>query len=102
MQWDSIKDKALWKLISTDSNSRELDWEDMSTRFNVSLPFLLQQAAWLYERHFDAMRAQMKKLNVPSATASGTVTPAPDGGVKLDGGAVVGGVGMSRAGSKGV
>ena len=44
----------------------------------------------------------MKKLNVPSAAASGTATPAPDGGgVRLDGVVGVGGVGMSRTGSKG-
>lgn len=47
----------------------------------------------------------MKKLNVPSAAASGTATPAPEagvGGVRVDGGPVVGGVGMSRTGSKGL
>ena len=33
-----------------------------SNKFQVSLSFLLQQAAWLYERHFAQMRAQMKKL----------------------------------------
>lgn len=40
-----------------------------SARFEVSLAFLLQQAAWLYERHFAQMKAQMKKLS-PSACAS--------------------------------
>ncbi|KAI5270406.1 hypothetical protein E4T47_06195 [Aureobasidium subglaciale] len=40
-----------------------------STRFEVSLAFLLQQAAWLYERHFAQMKAQMKKLS-PSACPS--------------------------------
>ena len=38
-----------------------------SRRFQVSLSFLLQQAAWLYERHFAQMRAQMKKLGTPNA-----------------------------------
>jgi len=40
-----------------------------SARFEVSLAFLLQQAAWLYERHFAQMKAQMKKLS-PSACPS--------------------------------
>jgi len=40
-----------------------------STKFEVSLAFLLQQAAWLYERHFAQMKAQMKKLS-PSACPS--------------------------------
>ena len=38
-----------------------------SNRFQVSLSFLLQQAAWLYERHFAQMRAQMKKLGASNA-----------------------------------
>lgn len=71
----------------------------MSTRFNVTLSFLLQQAAWLYERHFDAMKAQMKRLSAASAAPSGSASPAPDGGVKVEGGA--GGVAMSRTGSRG-
>ena len=77
VEWDSIKDKALWKLISKASNSRALDWEAMSLNFSVSLPFLLQQAAWLYERHFEGMKAQMKRLSVasshPSASPSQTI-----------------------------
>lgn len=40
-----------------------------SAKFEVSLAFLLQQAAWLYERHFAQMKAQMKKLS-PSACPS--------------------------------
>ena len=98
VEWDSVKDKALWKLISKASNSKELDWEGMSARFDVSLSFLLQQAAWLYERHFEGMRAQMKRLGVSSGVPSGTVTPAPEGGVKVDGSD---GVVMQRTGSKG-
>ncbi|KAH0398329.1 hypothetical protein KCU89_g7351, partial [Aureobasidium melanogenum] len=60
VDWNSTKDRALWKIISKASNSKELDWEDLSTKFEVSLAFLLQQAAWLYERHFAQMKAQMK------------------------------------------
>ncbi|THY36241.1 hypothetical protein D6D01_00634 [Aureobasidium pullulans] len=69
VDWNSTKDRALWKIISKASNSKELDWEDLSARFDVSLAFLLQQAAWLYERHFAQMKAQMKKLS-PSACPS--------------------------------
>ncbi|KAG9983514.1 hypothetical protein KCU98_g6037, partial [Aureobasidium melanogenum] len=69
VDWNSTKDRALWKIISKASNSKELDWEDLSTKFEVSLAFLLQQAAWLYERHFAQMKAQMKKLS-PSACPS--------------------------------
>ncbi|TIA64551.1 hypothetical protein D6C77_01356 [Aureobasidium pullulans] len=67
VDWNSTKDRALWKIISKASNSKELDCK--SARFDVSLAFLLQQAAWLYERHFAQMKAQMKKLS-PSACPS--------------------------------
>jgi hypothetical protein len=39
-------------------------------KFQVSLPFLLQQAAWLYERQFSQVRAQMRKVAVPKSTPS--------------------------------
>lgn len=95
MEWDAAKDRALWKVISKASNSKEINWEDISAKFDVSLPFLLQQAAWLYERHFASMKAQMKKLGasgLPSPAlldSTGNSTPA------------VGGEGMRRTGSRG-
>lgn len=42
-----------------------------SSKFQVSLPFLLQQAAWLYERHFAQMKAQMKKLGASTTPLVG-------------------------------
>ncbi|KAF2150115.1 hypothetical protein K461DRAFT_296497 [Myriangium duriaei CBS 260.36] len=75
VDWDATKDKALWKIISKAANSKDLDWPELSNRFEVSLPFLLQQAAWLYERHFAQMRAQMKKLGASNAPSP---SPAQD------------------------
>ncbi|KAK4969826.1 hypothetical protein LTR66_011666 [Elasticomyces elasticus] len=89
VEWDAVKDRALWKIIS---KSRDLDWQDISTRFDVSLSFLLQQAAWLYERHFAQMKAQLQKLgvsNTPSLAANPNVVTGP----------VAGGVLMQRLGS---
>ncbi|KAK4983933.1 hypothetical protein LTR66_008662 [Elasticomyces elasticus] len=91
VEWDAVKDRALWKIIS---KSRDLDWQDISTRFDVSLSFLLQQAAWLYERHFAEMKAQMQKLgvsNAPSLAANPNAVNNP----------VAGGVLMQRLGSAG-
>lgn len=62
VSWDTTKDRALWKIISKASNSKDLDWEAIAERFEVGLGFLMQQAAWLYERHFEGMREQMRKL----------------------------------------
>jgi len=73
VDWDATKDRALWKIISKAANSKDLDWPELSRKFQVSLHFLLQQAAWLYERHFAQMRAQMKKLGT-STTASPVIT----------------------------
>lgn len=93
VEWDSAKDKALWKLISKASKSKDLDWEEISVKFNVSLPFLLQQAAWLYERHFDGMRKQMQKLGV-----SGAATPVGGDGASGSG---IGVSSMQKGPSKG-
>ena len=96
VEWDAAKDEALWKIISG-STGKELNWEEISVKFQVSLPFLLQQAAWLYERRFESMKAQMKKLGV-----SGAASPSPQSmhGERV-GGAALGGESMVRTGSRG-
>ncbi|KAK3070396.1 hypothetical protein LTR53_010543 [Teratosphaeriaceae sp. CCFEE 6253] len=96
VEWDTVKDKALWKLISKTSNSKDLDWEEIAARFDVGLPFLLQQAAWLYERHFEGMRKQMQKLGVSQAPSPGL----PESGASSGTATQVGGVAMQRQGSK--
>ena len=97
VEWDAAKDEALWKVISG-STGKELNWEEISVRFQVSLPFLLQQAAWLYERRFESMKAQMKRLGV-----SGTATPSPQlmPGERV-GSTTPGGESMVRTGSRGM
>lgn len=39
----------------------QLDY-DSAVQFGVTLPFILQQAAWLYERQLSQVRAEMKKV----------------------------------------
>ncbi|KAK4543438.1 hypothetical protein LTR36_005581 [Oleoguttula mirabilis] len=97
VEWDAAKDRALWKWISKTSNSKDLDWEEIAARFDVALPFLLQQAAWLYERHFEGMRKQMQKLGVSQAPS-----PAPpESGSSSGVAGQTGGLSMQRQGSKG-
>lgn len=63
VRWDARKDTALWSLISSKgSNPKDLDWQKISERFEVNLSFLMMQAAWLYERHFEGVRNQMAML----------------------------------------
>ncbi|KAH6620137.1 hypothetical protein C7974DRAFT_316472 [Boeremia exigua] len=93
-QWDAEKDRQLWKVISKSSKTSDLNWVELASKFQVPPTFLLQQAAWLYERHFEHVRNQMKKVSgstITAPTASGggsTLTP-------------VGGFAMQRAGSGG-
>jgi hypothetical protein len=64
-----------------------------ATKFNVSLPFLLQQAAWLYEHQLLQVREQIMKVGVsipPSAS------PGPGSTSELAGGEM-----MRRTGSGG-
>lgn len=63
VRWDASKDAALWSLISSKgSNPKDLDWQKISEKFEVNLSFLMIQAAWLYERHFEGVRKQMAML----------------------------------------
>ena len=103
--WDSIKDEALWKLIFSGSTPKKnIDWEAMSEKFDVSLPFLLQQAAWLSERHLQSMRRQVMRMGGAgvgspiSQEGEEAVGKRPEGGL----GAGSGGVGMERQGSRGM
>ena len=62
--------------------------------FGVTQPFLLQQAAWLYERHFQHVKAQMSRLR-----SSNAPTPVPGAAVGQT--PVMGGLPMKRLGSGG-
>ena len=73
-----------------------LTWQRISADgFEVTQPFLLQQAAWLYERQLSQVRAQMRKVGTTAPSAS--TSPAP-GSIS---GSTVGGYAMKRGGSGG-
>lgn len=61
----------------------------------MDLPFLLQQAAWLYERQLSQVKAQLRKVSKPSLTAP---SPKPS---SVYGSGVAGGHAMARTGSGG-
>lgn len=92
-QWDADKDRQLWKVISKSSKTSDLNWAELASKFQVPPTFLLQQAAWLYERHFEHVRNQMKKVSGSTVTA-----PAASGGGST---LTTGGVAMQRASSGG-
>lgn len=71
VNWESSKDEALWSIVSKLSKT-EIDWNEIAAKFQVTVDFLLQQVAWLTERHASQVRAQMRK-----AAAAAKVSPAP-------------------------
>ncbi|KAI2617159.1 hypothetical protein GGR54DRAFT_216468 [Hypoxylon sp. NC1633] len=74
--WDTAKDDALWSIVSRLSKT-EIDWNDIANDFQVTVDFLLQQVAWLTERHASQVRAQMRKA---AAAAKGSSAPSPQPG----------------------
>jgi hypothetical protein len=95
VNWSATKERALWDILSRQQNS-QIDWKALAERFEVTQPFLLQKAAWLYERQLSQVRAQMRRVgNRNSATSS----PSPGPGSVS--GSMVGGQAMGRVGSTG-
>ncbi|KAI9374083.1 hypothetical protein BJX61DRAFT_344831 [Aspergillus egyptiacus] len=75
VEWDAAKDQALWDILSRPSSkTNDIDWKALAGSFDVTLQFLLQQAAWLYDRQLSQVRAQVRKVG---NTHSNTVSPAP-------------------------
>ncbi|GAB1195965.1 hypothetical protein APSETT444_005230 [Aspergillus pseudonomiae] len=98
-EWNAAKDQALWDLLSRPSKGDDIDWKALyahileAERFDVTLQFLLQQAAWLYDRQLSQVRAQMRKVGT---TQSSSPSPAPgsvSGSTALGGQPAKGGLG---------
>jgi hypothetical protein len=58
-----------------------MNWNTLAERYDVSLSFLLQQAAYLYDRQFSQVRAQLRKVG-----ASKHSLPSPILGIESAGG----------------
>lgn len=78
------------------STSQDLTVLYRAEEFDVTLPFLLQQAAWLYERQLSQVREQLRKVN---QTTSSRASPAP---ISASGSTTVGDHAMRRVGSGGM
>ncbi|KAL7783548.1 Arb2 domain-containing protein [Trichoderma afarasin] len=75
VSWDTAKDDALWKILSQHG---EID----SDRFEVPVEFLVQQVAYLNERHQSHTLAQVRKA---AAAAKGSAAQSPIPGADLAG-----------------
>ncbi|KAJ5162224.1 hypothetical protein N7492_007616 [Penicillium capsulatum] len=83
VEWNASKNQELWDILSRPSKD-DLDFS-RAQKFDVSLQFLLQQAAWLYDRQLSQVRAQMRKVGT---TQSNPPSPAPG---SVSGSAALGG-----------
>lgn len=61
-QWTPEKQRALWRRLSSAESRSEIDWEKLSAELHVSVPFILQQAAWLYQLELDQLRQEMGRV----------------------------------------
>ncbi|PLN78533.1 hypothetical protein BDW42DRAFT_195844 [Aspergillus taichungensis] len=89
VDWNAAKDQALWDVLSRPSKGDDIDWKALADHFDVTLQFLLQQAAWLYDRQLSQVRAQMRKVGttqshspspVPGSVSGSTALPRPASG----------------------
>ncbi|KAH1921102.1 Autophagy protein 29 [Aspergillus fumigatus] len=74
VEWNAAKDQALWDMLSRPAKGDDIDWKALAESFDVTLPFLLQQAAWLYDRQLSQVRAQMRRVGTTHSTSP---SPAP-------------------------
>ena len=93
VDWSASKERELWEVLSKSTKGHEIDWEGLSQRFQVTESFLLQQAAWLYERQLSQVRAQMRRMG---SRSSNTASPLPSTTTSQ-----VGSQAMKRTGSGG-
>ncbi|KAJ5910027.1 hypothetical protein N7504_004670 [Penicillium tannophilum] len=75
VEWNAAKDQALWGILSRPSKGDDIDWKALADNFDVTLQFLLQQAAWLYDRQLSQVRAQMRKFDPTAQSSSPSPVP---------------------------
>ncbi|KAK1995817.1 hypothetical protein LX36DRAFT_659226 [Colletotrichum falcatum] len=81
VSWDSTKDDVLWNILSNAAKT-EIDWKELAAHFDVTVDFLLQQVAYLTERHTAQLRAQVRKATAAAKSSSG---PSPIPGAEPQG-----------------
>ncbi|KAL1995695.1 hypothetical protein VTN49DRAFT_1882 [Thermomyces lanuginosus] len=95
VNWNAAKDRALWEILSRPTKGDDIDWKAIAEEFDVTLPFLLQQVAWLYDRQLSQVRAQMRRVGTTHSAS-----PSPGVG-SVAGSGTLGGQPMRRVGSGG-
>lgn len=62
--WSEEKSQKLRDYLSSVVlKNGDIEWSKLADHFQVSEPFILQQAIWLYEKELEHVRGQMFKIN---------------------------------------
>jgi hypothetical protein len=85
VEWNAFKDQELWDILSRPSKGDDIDWKALADNFDVTLQFLLQQAAWLYDRQLSQVRAQMRKVPTAQSNSPSPVPGSVSGSTALPG-----------------
>ncbi|TDZ38684.1 Autophagy-related protein 29 [Colletotrichum spinosum] len=72
VRWDSTKDDVLWSKLS--EQKADINWPELAAQLDVTVEFLVQQVAYVNERHTAQVRAQVRKA---TAAAKGSAAPSP-------------------------
>nr|KMM66225.1 hypothetical protein CPAG_02564 [Coccidioides posadasii RMSCC 3488] len=81
--WTTAKDRVLWEVLL--QPSKPVDWNALASQLDVTLPFLLQQAAWLYGHRLAQVRAEILRAG-HQQPASPAPTPVTTSGSHATGG----------------
>ncbi|KAK9383233.1 uncharacterized protein V2V93DRAFT_364608 [Kockiozyma suomiensis] len=65
--WNSEKEQELWSILSRTSKRTDIKWPQLAEYFQASIPFLLQQAAWLYERELQQVSEEMQRVTIQNS-----------------------------------
>lgn len=76
--WNPEKQKLLWRRLSSAESRSEIDWDRLSAELKVSVPFILQQSAWLYQLELDQLRHEMGRVQKWKRSTSHEPTLGPE------------------------
>lgn len=81
VNWDEEKERELWSLLKAQSN--KVEWAALARRFDVPVVYILQQAAWLYQKELKTLQERMTQIRHRPLGDSGpasrqTSEPPPD------------------------
>ncbi|KAH0607705.1 uncharacterized protein H6S33_002739 [Morchella sextelata] len=101
VDWNDAKERYLWKVLSRAGRSMDIDWNELATDLQVSREFLLQQAAWLYERELSQIQAQMRRAGTSALNTNIANIASSSPYSRPQSPAVMGGAPMARTGTAG-